>query len=158
MWEQVNCQFSQYINFYAEQEGLFSFLETSQQTPNKYSRQLSRNAIIDMVNGVDPQLHITKPQPANANFSELFEHSEQPKVSFPKQGSNRAINQLDLRTWESLYIQSLKVLKKNELFRDIAENMSGLDMHEMRIDYCWSVKDMASLKSLLEKIIGPTNP
>ena len=38
MWEQVNTQFSSYINFYAEQEGLFSYLEAQQQKYGKYSR------------------------------------------------------------------------------------------------------------------------
>lgn len=28
MWEQLNSQFGNYINYYAEQEGLFSYLET----------------------------------------------------------------------------------------------------------------------------------
>jgi hypothetical protein len=45
-------------------------------------------------------------------------------------------------------------LKKNELFRDIAENMSDLQMHELRIEYFWSVKDMKNLKALLEQLLG----
>ena len=159
MWEEINVQFSQYINFYAEQEGLFSYLETQQQTPGKYSRQLARYSIIDMINGVDPLLHITRPEPpSNRNFSKVFETEEvQRKLAqenFPKVGSNRSISELDLRTWETLYIQSLKILKKNELFRDIAENMSDLQTHELRIDYFWSVKDMRNLKVLLDQLLG----
>jgi hypothetical protein len=57
MWEQLNSQFGNYINYYAEQEGLFSYLETQQQTPGKYSRQLSKNGLINMVIGVDPLLN-----------------------------------------------------------------------------------------------------
>lgn len=32
--------------------------------------------------------------------------------------------------------------------------MSNLEMHELRIDYCWSVKDMSNLKKLLDQILG----
>lgn len=107
-----------------------------------------------MVNGIDPLNQTSRVPPSNDNFVRIFETQEVAEklnsFSFPKAGSNRLISELDLRTWENLYIQSLKVLKKNELFRDIAENMSNLDMHELRIDYCWSVKDMSNLKKLLE--------
>ncbi len=107
-----------------------------------------------MINGMDPQQHITRPMAENIHFVDLFETNEVAQKlnqqNFPKAGSNRVISELDLRTWESLYIQSLKILKKNELFRDIAENMSNLDMHELRIDYCWQIKDMSNLKKLLE--------
>jgi len=37
-WEQLNSLFGQYINFYAEQEGLYVQLEELQQKPGKYSR------------------------------------------------------------------------------------------------------------------------
>lgn len=32
--------------------------------------------------------------------------------------------------------------------------MSNLDVHELRIDYCWSVKDMVGLRKLLDKVLG----
>jgi len=48
--------------------------------------------------------------------------------------------------WESLYINSLKVLKKHELYKDIGDNMSNT---ELRIDYCWQVKDFRALKDYL---------
>ena len=38
MWEQINSLFGQYINFYAEQEGLLEYLENAQKMPGKYSR------------------------------------------------------------------------------------------------------------------------
>ena len=73
---------------------------------------------------------------------------------FPKSGSNRKVSELDLRTWESLYIKSLKVLKKNELFKDIAENIvATYEYHELKIDYFWSVKNMEMLKKSLEHIL-----
>ena len=37
-WEQINSLFGQYINFYAEQEGLLMYLEGAQDMPGKYSR------------------------------------------------------------------------------------------------------------------------
>ena len=37
-WEQINSLFGQYINFYAEQEGLLKYLEHAQEMPGKYSR------------------------------------------------------------------------------------------------------------------------
>ena len=42
-----------------------------------------------------------------------------------------------MRTWETLYVQSLKILKKTELFKDVADNMSNVDLHELKIDFLW---------------------
>lgn len=50
-WEQINSLFGQYINFYAEQEGLLKYLEHAQEMPGKYSRQLAKTYLIDMING-----------------------------------------------------------------------------------------------------------
>lgn len=74
---------------------------------------------------------------------------------FPKAGGNRLISEIDLRTWENLFIQSLKILKKTELFKDVADNMANNDLHELRIENCWQVKDMRSLKTLLIPILQP---
>ena len=54
-WEEFNSLFGQYINFYAEQEGLLKHLENAQNMPGKYSRQLAKNSLIDMINQNDPQ-------------------------------------------------------------------------------------------------------
>ena len=69
--------------------------------------------------------------------------------SFPKPGGNRLISEIDLRTWETLYVQSLKILKKTELFKDVADNMSSVDLHVLKIDFLWQVKDMCQLRILL---------
>lgn len=107
-----------------------------------------------MINGVDPLIHENRFVQPNQSFVDVFETKEvELKLqtsNFPKAGSNRTISELDLRTWENLYIQSLKTLKKNELFKDIADNMANMEMHELRIDYFWSVKDMQSLKKMLD--------
>ena len=54
-WEQINSLFGQYINFYAEQEGLLKYLEHAQEMPGKYSRQLAKTYLIDMINEENPQ-------------------------------------------------------------------------------------------------------
>ena len=59
--------------------------------------------------------------------------------NFPKAGSNRKISELDLRTFESLYINSLKILKKQELFRDIADQ---LNYNELKMDHYWLIKNV----------------
>ena len=46
---------------------------------------------------------------------------------FPRPGGNRNISEIDLRTWESLYMTSLKILKKTELFKDVTDNMSRFE-------------------------------
>jgi hypothetical protein len=52
-------------------------------------------------------------------------------------------------------MQSLKVLKRNEQFKDMAENfVNREDVHDFKIDYYWSVKDMQNLEKLLEKVLG----
>lgn len=74
-----------------------------------------------MMNGVDPTLGY--PASHNGTFIEMFETDEVAEKlnqkKFPKAGSNRSISEIDLRQWENLYIQSLKILKKNEMFKDI---------------------------------------
>jgi len=96
-------------------------------------------------------------QGANS-FAEIFEGNDVQHVldqsNYPKAGSNREVSELDLRTWESLFIKSVKVLKKNELFRDIAENIVGpFPYHELKIDYFWSVKNMDMLKKSLHYVL-----
>lgn len=94
--------------------------------------------------------------PRNESFSEIFENDEVRELlkqqQFPKQGSNRKISEIDLRQWETLYMQSLKVLKKNELFKEMADNFVNQQdtVHDFKIDYYWSVKDMKNLDILLK--------
>lgn len=40
MWEEINQQFSQFIIYYAEQEGQYRFMDDEQNKPGKYMRQL----------------------------------------------------------------------------------------------------------------------
>ena len=94
--------------------------------------------------------------PRNESFSDIFENDEVRELlkqqQFPKQGSNRKISEIDLRQWETLYMQSLKVLKKNELFKEMADNFVNQQdtVHDFKIDYYWSVKDMKNLDILLK--------
>lgn len=61
-----------------------------------------------MVNGIDPLNQTSRVPPSNDNFVRIFETQEVAEklnsFSFPKAGSNRLISELDLRTWENLYI------------------------------------------------------
>jgi hypothetical protein len=60
----------------------------------------------------------------------------------------------------------LKVLKKNELFKDLVDSMAGQEMHELRIEYLWQVKDeqkddlhesnLQLLRKHLEELLYPT--
>lgn len=65
---------------------------------------------------------------------------------FPKFGSNRNVSEIDLRNWENLYMQSLKVLKKTDLFKNVADNISS---QELRVEYYWIVKDFENLRTTL---------
>lgn len=50
-WEEINQLFSQYINYYAEQEGLYAHLDRHQSVPGKYSRQLPRQFLKECFEG-----------------------------------------------------------------------------------------------------------
>jgi hypothetical protein len=52
--------------------------------------------------------------------------------------------------WEGLYVKSLKVLKRFDLYKDILENMYN---REMKIDYLWSVKDLPALEEQLNHVL-----
>lgn len=45
MWEEINQQFSYYIDYYAEQEGLYAQMDREQNIIGKYSCQISRDFI-----------------------------------------------------------------------------------------------------------------
>jgi hypothetical protein len=65
--------------------------------------------------------------------------------NYPKPGSNRSLSEIDLRSWENLYIKSLRILKVKDLFKDIADNITS-EPHEIKVDYSWTFKDMIQLK------------
>jgi hypothetical protein len=50
-------------------------------------------------------------------YTEKYERPVQDLVSsvnFPKEGPNNKVSELDLRVWETLFIESLKILNKWE--------------------------------------------
>ena len=70
---------------------------------------------------------------------------------FPKAGSNRKISDIDLRMWEGLYVKSLRILKRFDLYKDILENMYNRDM---KIEYLWCVKDLPALEEQLNHVLA----
>ena len=74
-----------------------------------------------------------------ASYEKVFENN--PEIAqklqnrkFPRPGGNRNISDIDLRSWENLYMTSLKILKKSELFKDVADNMNRF---ELIIEHYW---------------------
>lgn len=49
---------------------------------------------------------------------------------------------------------SLKILKKTELFKDVADNMSRF---EQLIEILWQKKDCKKLQNYLERVLIQTN-
>ena len=45
--------------------------------------------------------------------------------------------------WENLYVKSLRILKRFDLYKDILENMYN---REMKIEYLWSIKNLPVLE------------
>lgn len=102
-----------------------------------------------MINGTDPCNQLQMPAPQNQHFSDVFETQDVAnrlnQSNYPKSGSNRNLSEIDLRSWENLYIKSLRILKVKELYKDIAENITS-EPHEIKVDYSWAFKDMNQLK------------
>ncbi len=48
MWEDINQQFSQFITYYAEQEGYYEQMDKDYNNPGKYQRQLPYNTLIKL--------------------------------------------------------------------------------------------------------------
>jgi len=74
---------------------------------------------------------------------------------YPRRGPNNLVKEVDLRQWESLFSESLKVLNKWEQYHDIARALSfNLDVNnvEMLIEYNWNMKKWEELK-LFENIL-----
>ena len=91
---------------------------------------------------------------AEETYSDFFEREPQVKAKlnsrqFPKPGGNRRISDIDLRAWENLYMKSLKILKMDNLYKDVAENMQRF---ELLIEYQWDKKDK-KLVHTLDKIL-----
>ena len=67
-------------------------------------------------------------QSSSASYDAVFENNPEIRrklrsKTFPRPGGNRNISDIDLRNWENLYMTSLKILKKSELYKDVADNM-----------------------------------
>mmetsp|Transcript_19133 Transcript_19133/g.18269 ORF Transcript_19133/g.18269 Transcript_19133/m.18269 type:complete len:82 (-) Transcript_19133:23-268(-) len=70
---------------------------------------------------------------------------------FPREGPNNSVTELDLRIWETLFIESLKILNSWDQYRDVAHTWNN---QEMMIEYYWHKKDWNSLEkneSILRK-------
>ena len=90
------------------------------------------------------------------NFIRVLEEQDAVKLEhssrFPKAGSNRKISDIDLRMWEGLFVKSLRILKRFDLYKDILENMYN---REMKIEYLWCVKDLKALDEQLSHVLNP---
>jgi hypothetical protein len=53
--------------------------------------------------------------------------------------------------WEGLYVKSLRILKRFDLYKDILENMYN---REMKIEYLWCVKDVQALEEQLKHVLA----
>ena len=147
------------MNFYAEQEGLFHFLEQDQDMPGKYSRQLGKNQLIDIIN--NDESRVRQPQQPNQGaqtYEEVFVNEEEQyrrlkSRQFPRAGSNRRITDIDLRQWESLYMTSVKILKQHDLYRDVSNSAQRSDL---MLENHWAIKN-SSLTQDIKKVIIQQN-
>ena len=93
--------------------------------------------------------------PREPAFVKKLEDQDADKLAksscFPKAGSNRKISDIDLRMWEGLFVKSLRILKRFDLYKDILENMYN---REMKIDYLWCVKDLPKLEEELNHVLA----
>lgn len=68
--------------------------------------------------------------------------------NYPRKGPNNKVKEIDLRIWENLYIESLKVLGKWDQFHDIARALqvnAEIPNVEMIIEYYWNAKNWSAL-------------
>lgn len=75
---------------------------------------------------------------------------QDPKTySYPRKGSNNNVNEIDLRVWDTLFCQSLKVLMKWDQYYDITKALQlNVDIPniEMIIEYAWNHRNWTLLK------------
>jgi hypothetical protein len=63
---------------------------------------------------------------------------------YPRNGPNNRVKEVDLRVWETIYTDSLKVLNKWDQYFDIARALAfNVDIPnvDMMIEYAWNQKD-----------------
>lgn len=68
---------------------------------------------------------------------------------YPRKGPNNKVKEVDLRIWETLFSESLKVLNKWEQYHDIARALqfnTESNNIEMLIEYNWNMKKWDELK------------
>jgi hypothetical protein len=61
--------------------------------------------------------------------------------SYPRRGPNNLVKEVDLRVWETIFTESLKVLNKWDQYHDISRALSfNIDIPnvEMMIEYAWN--------------------
>ena len=124
--------------------------------PGKYSRQLAKNILIDLITDQVPQARqVRSYQMQSASYDAVFEHNPEIRrklqtKTFPRPGGNRNISDIDLRNWENLYMTSLKILKKSELYKDVADNMQR---QELIIENQWQKKESKRLVETLCRVL-----
>eukprot|EP00347_Sterkiella_histriomuscorum_P010775 403374964 len=173
MWEELNQQFSQFIIYHAEEQGLYQQMDQDVGNLGKYQRQLQlstykhlkdnhkdlyRKLLTDRAAAsgqpIDEALINTEVEKEDArlenSISDMALMSQQQNQNKPgnKLDTNR-FKEMDLRIWDNLFIESLKVLNKWDQYRDIAH---ALQNQEMLIEYYWNVKDWRNL-SQYEQIL-----
>ena len=93
-----------------------------------------------MINHDDRRQRQQNMQQRESSFMQKLEDQDAAKFeksrTFPKAGSNRKISDIDLKIWEGLFVKSLKILKRFDLYKDIRKNMYN---REMKIEYLWCV-------------------
>jgi FAT domain len=138
MWEEINQQFSHFIIYYAEQEGQYSQMDEEQKKPGKYQRQIPEQTFNGLMRNHDTYMASTyeglKQQNPDtftmdqqsfmkAEYEKISREIEQASgkmrfeadpqtYSYPRKGPNNKVKEIDLRIWDNLFSESLKVLNR----------------------------------------------
>jgi hypothetical protein len=73
------------------------------------------------------------------------------REGLPRMGPNNKISEIDLRLWETIFIQGLKLNNKFDQYYDISKALEcNIDIRnlEMKIEYAWSMRSWDQLKEL----------
>lgn len=77
-----------------------------------------------------------------ASGRQRFEADTQ-TYNYPRRGPNNNVREIDLRVWDNLFIESLKVLNRWDQYHDIAKALQvnvAIPNIEMMIEYAWNTK------------------
>jgi len=109
-----------------------------------------------MINDQTPQPRAGPHQAQSPAYDRVFEQN--PEIAqklrsrqFPRPGGNRNISDIDLRSWENLHMTSLKILKKMDLYKDVADNMNRC---EQWIEHYWQKKECKRLQQQLHQVLS----